>query len=154
MTESIITLLPASPYKIEVDIYEEDIVKMKIGNKVEILLIALPSEIFEGQIISIDPAEELIDGVVYYTVTVNFDKTPEGIRPGMTVDLIIKTALKEDVLIVPGDAIEKKDGKNIVQVFQDNQAEERKIEIGLIGSDDIIEILSGLAEGEKVIIVE
>jgi len=153
LTESVITLLPASPYEIEVDIYEEDIVKMVVGNEVSISLIAFPDETFQGKIIAINPAEELIEGVVYYTVAINFIETPEGIRPGMTVDLVIKTAAKENVLTIPEDAIEEKDGKNIVQVFLDEQGiEDREIEIGLVGSDDMVEVLSGLNEGEKVIV--
>ena len=152
LTESVITLLPASPYEIKVDIYEEDIVKMLVGNDVNISLIAFPDEVFQGKVITINPAEELIESVVYYTVTINFTKTPEGIRPGMTADLMIKTDTREDVLVIPEDAIEEKDNKNIVRVCKDNQIEDREIEIGLVGSDDMVEVISGLTEGEKVIV--
>ena len=150
--EPVITLLPASPYEIEVDIYEEDIVKMALGNEVIISLIALPDQDFQGKVISINPAEELVEGVVYYTMTISFEETPQNIRPGMTTDLVIKTDSKENVLIVPEDAIQEEDGKNIVQVFKDNQIEEREVEIGLMGSDDMVEVINGVAEGEKVII--
>jgi len=152
LSEAVITLLPKSPYEIEVDIYEEDIVKMVVDNQVDISLIAFPDEIFSGKVISIDPAEELIENVVYYTVTVSFAETPQGIRPGMTADLIIKTDARENVLIVPEDAIEEKDGKYTVQIFQNGELEAREIETGLVGSDDMIEVISGLVEGEQVIV--
>ncbi|MBA7634785.1 hypothetical protein ES703_42377 [subsurface metagenome] len=152
LSESVITLLPTSPYEIEVDIYEEDIVKMALGNEVAIFLIALPDQVFQGKVININPAEELVEGVVYYTVTISFEEVPQNIRPGMTADLVIKTDSRENVLIVPEDAIQKKDGKNMVQVFKDNQIEEREIEIGLMGSDDMVEVIAGLTEGEKVIV--
>lgn len=152
LSESVITILPATNYEIEVDIYEEDIVKMEIGNSVDISLIAFPDEVFSGRVISINPAEDLIDGVVYYAVKVNFENFPEGIKPGMTADLSIKVAEKTDVLSVPEDAIQEKDGKNTVKVYKDKEITEKEIEIGLIGSDDMVEVISGLAEGEQVVI--
>ena len=153
LQDVVMTLMPAVPYEIEVDIYEEDIVKMAIGNPVDIELIALPGRIFQGRLVSIDPAEELIEGVVYYTVTINFDEEmPSTIKPGMTADVVIKTASKENVLTIPEDAIQKKDDKNIVKVFRDGEVEEREIKMGLKGSDDMVEVISGLEEGEKVIV--
>ena len=70
----------------------------------------------------------------------------------MTADVIIKTASRENVLVIPEEAIEKKDGKVIVQVFIGKTPQEREIEIGLIGSDDMVEVISGLKEGEEVVI--
>jgi len=150
--ESIITLLPTDPYQIEVDIYEEDVVKVDVGDEVDIELIAFPGQIFHGKVISINPAEKLIEGVVYYEVKVNFEEVPEGIKPGMTADLTIKTESKENVLVVPENAVKEKEGKQIVQVLKDKKVEERVIEIGLIGDNNMVEVVSGLLEGEKVII--
>jgi len=153
LTESVVTILPSNPYEIETDIYEEDIVKIEIGNPVDIELIALPERIFRGRVVSIDPAEELIEGVVYYTVTINFDEeVPQGVKTGMTADIAIKTGSRENVLVVPEDAIEEKDGKEMVKVFKDGKTEEREITIGMEGDNDLVEILSGLSEGEEVIL--
>ncbi len=152
--DSIISLLPAVPFSIEADIYEEDVVKINIGNPVDISLVAFPDQVFEGKVISIDPAEKLIEGVVYYEVSITFEKLPKGVKPGMTADLVIKTASKENVLIIPADAVQEKDGKQIVEVLKDNLIEEREIKTGLKGSDDTVEVISGLSEGESVIIPE
>ncbi len=152
LTESIVTILPAMPYDIEVDIYEEDIVKMAVGNDVGISLIAFPDSVFAGKVVAIEPAEKLIESVVYYTVTVSFNDIPEGVKPGMTADLAIRVASQENVLIVPENAIREEDGKKVVKVWKDDQTEEREIEAGLKGSDDMVEIISGLTEGEKVIV--
>lgn len=150
--EPVISLFPVSPFQIEVDIYEEDIVKVKIGNPVDIILAAFSDEILKGKVISIDPAEKLIEGVVYYEVTIDFEERKEEIKPGMTADVVIKTASKENVLIVSEEAIQKKDGKVMVQVFKDGLIQDRVIEIGFKGSDDEVEVISGLEEGEEVII--
>lgn len=152
LQDAVITLLPATPFEIEVDIYEEDVVKVNIGNLVDISLVPFPGEVFQGRVISIDPAEKLIEGVVYYKVIIAFEKMPEGVKSGMTADVIIKTALKENVLIIPEDALQKRDGKQIVEVFKEGNIEDREIEIGLFGSDDMVQVISGLKVGEKLIL--
>jgi len=152
-----ISLLPATPFEIEADIYEEDVVKIKIGDPVDISLVAFPDEIFKGKVIAIDPAEKVLEGVVYYEITIGPTSDletwiPENVKPGMTADLTIITAVKENVLIAPEEAIEEKNGKKIVEVMQEGKIQEREIEIGLRGSDYRVEVVSGLKEGEKIII--
>ena len=152
LQDAVITLLPATPFEIEVDIYEEDVVKINIGNPVEISLVPFPDKIFKGKVISIDPAEKIVEGVVYYETSIDFEEMPDNLKPGMTADLVIQTAFKENVLVIPEDALYEKNGKETVQVFQDREVKDKEIEIGLIGSNDLIEVISGLEEGEKVIL--
>ena len=153
ITDFVISVISSDDFQIEVDIYEEDIVKVKIGNPVDIALVALPDKIFKGKVVSIDPAEKLIEGVVYYEVIIGFiEELPKEVKPSMTADVAIKTAFKENVLIIPNDAIQEKNGKFIVEVFKNGLIQERVIEIGLKGSDDMVEVVSGLQEGEEIII--
>jgi RND family efflux transporter MFP subunit len=152
LEQAVMVLLPQSPFQIEADIYEEDVVKMNVGNPVEISLVAFPGRTFQGQVVSINPAEKLINEVVYYGVTIGFEEMPENLKPGMTVDITIQTAQKENVLVVTEDALEKRDGKYFAQVLQNNLPEEREIGIGIVGSDNMVEIISGLTEGEQLIL--
>jgi len=150
--DTAVVVLPEDPYKIEVNIYEEDVVNVKIDNPVNIMLVAFPGENFRGKVISIDPAENLIDGVVYYKTVVGFDESPAGIKPGMTADVDIRTELKENVLSLDEDAIQNKDEKIIVEVLKGGKIEEREVSVGLEGVNNLIEIISGLEEGEEIIL--
>ena len=152
-TDSIISFLAEGPFQIEVDIYEEDIIDVKIDNFVRINLPAFPNQTFSGRVISIDPAEKLIDGVVYYEVNIIFETFSENIKPGMTADIVIETAKKENVLVIPKASLKKINGDKIVRVLEKNQVQEKKITIGLEG-EEYIEVISGLTEGEQVIISE
>ncbi|PIR72348.1 MAG: hypothetical protein COU42_01650 [Candidatus Nealsonbacteria bacterium CG10_big_fil_rev_8_21_14_0_10_36_24] len=151
-TDFVISFLPSAPFQIEVDIYEEDIVNVKIGDPVRITLAAFPDEVLEGKVVLIDPAEKLIEGVVYYKVTIDFKEAKESIKPGMTADIVIESAKKDNVLVIPKRTIEKINGKKIVKVFKNGNVKEREIEIGLEGSNDLVEVISGLKEGEEVVI--
>jgi len=150
--DAVITILPTDPFKVEVDIYEEDVAKMDIGNPVDIFLVAFPEEKLNGKIISIDPAEKMIDGVVYYEVSISLEQSLSGIKPGMTADLIITTNVRENVLTIPKKALRKKNGKTIIQILEQNQVIEREIEIGLKGTNDLVEVISGLKQGEQIIL--
>lgn len=147
-----IVIMPEIPYAVETDIYEEDVVKTKIGNSVDISLVAFPDKIFKGKIVSIDPAEKMIEGVVYYKTIISFIEIPQGLRPGMTADVVINTDIRENVLIVSESAIQKKDDKEFVEVIKNDKKEEREIKTGLLGNDGMVEILFGLKEGEKIIL--
>lgn len=149
---TVISMLAQSPFQVETDIYEEDIVKIKIGNQVDIKLTAFPDKIFRGKVIAIDPAEKIVEGIVYYEVTIDFQEPPSELKPGMTADIAIKTDSKENVLAIPNLAIQEKDGKVFVQILKDEKIEERQIQIGLKGSNDLVEVISGIEEGEEVIL--
>jgi HlyD family secretion protein len=151
LSESIMTILPDTPFEIKTDIYEEDVAKIKIGNLVDISLIAFPDKVFQGKVIFIDPSQKLTEGVVYYEVRISFQDMPEGTKPGMTADITIQTASRENVLVIPEDSVQRKEGKIIVQILRDNKIEEREIEIGLEGNNTV-EVVYGLSEGEKVVI--
>ncbi len=152
LQDVVIVLLPEGVFYVKADIYEEDIVKIKTGNPVDISLIAFPEKTFKGKVISVDPAEKIKDGVVYYEIIIFFNEAPEGVQQGMTADLVITAASKENVLIIPKDAIQKKDDKSMVQVLREDLKEEREIKTGLLGSNDMVEVISGLEEGEKIIL--
>jgi HlyD family secretion protein len=153
LQDAVMVILPEIPYEIRADIYEEDVVKTAIGNPVDITLVAFPGKTFAGRIVSISPAEKLVDGVVYYEVTIGLDEAPEGMKPGMSADIVIKTNSKDNVLVIPEEAIMINDARNFVEVFVDGKIEERDVEVGLEGtSDDMVEIISGLEQGEKVIL--
>ena len=160
MTIPIVKLLTSNNYEVEVDIPESDITKIDIDDKVEISLDAFSSdEIFSGLVTRIDPAETLIQGVIYYKVTVTFDSQQpanvanmiDRIKPGMTANVTVNTAKIDNVLIVPVRAVKEEDNLKYVEVLENNLPVRTEIELGLRGDEGKAEVKSGLREGQKVI---
>jgi len=149
----IINLLSSEPFQIKANIYEQDIVNVNSGNLVKINLVAFPEQTFEGTILSIDPAEKIVDNVVNYQVTIDFPNQPDGVRSGMTADIVIETQKKENVFRISKNAVETINGTQTVKVAKKRKIEIREIITGLEG-DEYIEIISGLNEGEEIIIGE
>lgn len=149
--QNVISLISLNNFQIEADISEADIAKVAIDNPAEITLDAFGENKWSGKVISIDPAEKLISGVVYYKTTFDFDNFDKRVSSGMTANLIITTATKENVLVVPQRAVIEKNSHKIVRVLINGEMKEQTVETGLRGSLGEIEITSGLKEGDKVI---
>ena len=147
----VISLMAEEGLQIKTYVPEVDVSKVKIGDRVLITLDAFPREEFFGEIVHIDSAETIVDGVVYYKIKSTIDTKNTNIKSGMTADIIIITNSKEDTLIIPRRAVIEKDGKRIVRVPVNGNFQEIEVETGLVGSDGNIEIISGLKEGNKVI---
>lgn len=150
----IISIISSAEFEIEADVPEADIAKLRIGQNAKATLDAYGNGVsFNTRIISIDPAEKIIDGVATYKTTFQFTKVDPRIKSGMTANIEVSTAIKEGALSLPARAIFTKNGKKHVNKFiSADQSEEREIQIGIQGSDGNVEILNGLQEGDKVLI--
>jgi len=149
--DAVVSLIGASKFQIDVAIPEADIGKVKLGNPVKISLDAFPEEAWPGQVAEMEPAETLIEGVVYYGVTVIFDKIDERVKSGMSADVTIETDRRENVISVPYRAIVYKEGKKRVRILEGKEMREVEVETGLKGSKGEIEIVSGINERDKVV---
>jgi len=151
---SLISLNSNAQFQVEANVPEADIAKIKISNPARITLDAYSSDvIFEAKVISVEPAETMIEGVATYKTKFQFIQEDERIKSGMTANIDIETQKKDNVLVLPQRVVSYKNGDRLVSILKnDGQIEERKIEVGIKGIDGNIEIISGLSEGEKVAI--
>lgn len=144
----VISVIPDHPYQTELQIYEGDIAGIAIGDSVGIEIVAFPNRTFKGQIIFIDHGSEIIDGVVTYRVLTSIDDYPEEIMFGMTVDVTIVPEKRVNVLYIPDSAVRL----GTVLLIENGRTSEVSVETGLRGFDRNIEIVSGLEEGDRVVI--
>ncbi|HBV57891.1 MAG TPA: hypothetical protein DEB73_01320 [Candidatus Magasanikbacteria bacterium] len=164
--------------EVEVNISEADISKIRNiiasnngkPQSAKVVLDALGTEqSFYAEIVEIDPAQTVISDVVYYRAklkimgkykndgSVDMILTKENlqaVKPGMTASVTIYTDERDNVLMIPERAVIVKDGKKIARVLIDkktNKIEEKEVVTGLRGNEGMIEIISGLNEGEEVV---
>jgi RND family efflux transporter MFP subunit len=151
--QTAIKLLGESDFEIEVLISEADIAKVTLGNKVEITLDSYGDDVkFNGDIIFIEPAETIIQDVIYYKVEISFDANKYEIKSGMTANATITTAEKENVLVIPSRAVIEKNGSGkFARTLINGEIVEQKVEIGIRGDDGVLELISGVNEGDTVV---
>ena len=149
---AIVSLISEAKFKIEANVPETDIAKIEVGNKARLTLDAYgPDVVFRAQVITIDPAETIIEGVTTYKTTLEFDSEDERIRSSMTANLDILTDERQNVIAIPQRAVVTKNGEKLVRVVYDSLIEEIQVKTGLIGRNGLVEITDGLNEGDKVV---
>ena len=141
-------------FKIEAYVPEADIAKIALENKADVTLDAYGSNtIFPATVISVDPAETILEGVPTYKVTLQFTTPDDRIRSGMTANTDILTHRVDDVLVVPTRAVIDDAGSKTVRLLKSDGKtfDIVPVETGLKGSDGTIEIKSGIVAGDKVV---
>ncbi len=150
---TIIYLIDPTIVEIEVEVDEIDIADVKPGQRAIIEVDALPALQLEGEVTSISTLSTEMGGLVIYEVTIGFD-VPQGynLKIGMSAIADIILEERSNVLLVPNRAISQdSQGNPIVKVMVDEEIEERPVVTGI--SDGFnTEIVSGLSEGDVVVI--
>ncbi len=150
----ITSIISSDRLQIEANITEADIAKVKIDDPVTFTLDAYGDNVtFDANVISIDPAETVIEGVATYKTDFKLAKEDKRIKPGMTANLTIVTNKHENVLTVPQRSTFTKNGRVLVLVPDGKGTAEREIQTGLRGANGNIEIIGGLNEGDKIVAI-
>lgn len=148
----VVSLASGGALQIQLNVVEDKIVDVRVGQQARITFDAIIGEEFGGKVVAIEPVETLIGGAVYYKTTILFDKEDERVRSGMTANVWINTAISEDAIFVPASAVQRNDEKKIVQILADGQVVKREVTVGIENDQGMVEITSGLSEGDQVIL--
>jgi len=153
-TSSVLSIGDPNNLIIESNVPESDIIKIIVGQKANVTFDALPAEqIFEAEVISIDPASTVIQDVVSYRIKLKLNSLDEKLKSGMSANIDVKTSEKDSILMIPLRAVKTEGAQKFVDVMIDaekNITERTNIQIGLEGDEGMVEVKSGLKEGQKV----
>lgn len=136
---------------VKVDINEYDISKVRIGQKVDIYRSQTSSEVYSGRVYRIAPVAMEKDGVKIYPVEIRIDNPGDSLRFGMSVIVKISIADKKNVLCVPVSALFIENNRDFVLVKRNGKVERLYVKRGIY-NETHVEILSGLSEGDEVML--
>lgn len=150
----VVTVETIAKQEIVADVPESDIAKLQVGMVASFTLDAFPSERERSAtIISLAPAAKVIEGVPTYEVVLELPESNVELKSGMTANVIVETAKRENVLAVPRRAVAKVGGIYKVKVRQlDGSTRETEVSLSVLGSDGYVEIVAGLKGGEIVVL--
>jgi HlyD family secretion protein len=154
VTKSAIVLQDVGNLRGETNVSEANIASLQIGQSIDYTFDALgPDQHFSGKVLTINPASTVISGVVNYKVKSSLDNIP-NIKPGMTVNMTILVASKDNTLAVPSTAIINRDNKQFVRVVDDQKNktyQEVPVQTGLQADGGLVEIISGLNKNQEIV---
>lgn len=138
---------------ITVDVSQEDITSLSVGDPVEIEFMAYEGQSYDGNILSITMTNTSSNSVtVSYPVEVSVNGDTSALYGGMSAEVNFVTEEHEDTLYVSKKAVIKQEGKTYVTVKRDGDYRLQEVETGMSNSSST-EILNGLSAGDTVYIV-
>jgi HlyD family secretion protein len=175
----LLTVSDLSVIQAKVKVDETDVVRVHLGDSVEVSIDAFPDTTFTGRVTkisdsSVRDATQSVAGqnerAVDYEVEVTLDKPPPDIRPDLSATARIVTDTRTQALAIPIIALTVRENTPIstetrpldtlaarrkretegVFVVQDGVATFRPVKVGIAG-DEYFEVLEGLKEGETIV---
>lgn len=142
----IATILRTSILRLRVDVPEQNIGKVQIGQSVSLKVAAYPDRNFAGTIVRMLPAVN----VTSRTLTVEAEVESGGLlKPGLFATARIAQSKSEPTVLVPAKAVRTDGGVTKVFVIQDGRAVEKLVQLGDT-ENDLVQIKTGLKENEQV----
>lgn len=152
-SETMLTYAKEDEYTVSIDVSEEDVAAISVGDSVELSFSAYPEQTWEGEIISITTTSTSEHAsTISYPVTVLVQGDTSLLYGGMTADVTFVTDSVEDVLYISKKAVFEENG--LSYVYKKDAGGNRvkaKVETGFSDTASI-EIISGIEEGDIVYI--
>lgn len=150
---------------VEAQISEADVIKVKKGDAIYFTILGQPNKRYENLTLrAIEPAPDSINNessassstssnttAIYYNGLFDVDNPDRVLRISMTAQVYIVLASAKDVLLVPSMAIQFGSDSTVQVLDADGNVSERTVKVG-INNNIQAEILSGLQEGDEVIV--
>jgi RND family efflux transporter MFP subunit len=141
-------VIDISRLKVKVNVAEKDVFCLKVGEKAEVTTDVFPNTVFNGSVFSISSKA---DEIHTYPVEVVLNNSKRQLKAGMFGRITFTPTSSENSIVIPRAAIVGSVTNAAVYVINKNIAKLRSVTAGEeIGTD--IEILSGLQEGEQVVV--
>jgi RND family efflux transporter MFP subunit len=151
---AVVTLADLQVMNVEVDINEDEIKNIHIGNPALITPDSFPEKTYEGKVMAISPMADRQKNVVPVKVRIN---NPDAhLKPDMSAKVTFreKTSgipLKDSGITIPRDAVIERDGKSLVFVAENGFAVEREVHLGSMQGEQVT-VKRGIQAGEKLVI--
>ncbi len=136
--------------EIETSISENIINKIKVGDKVDVLVSSVSETPISGTVTALSPAPAV--GSLTYPMKVTLDNATAAIKPGMFAEVIITSDKTANVIALPSNSVLIKSGKTVAAVIEDGKKVVFKEVVVGVDNGTLAEIKSGIKAGDKVVI--
>ena len=148
--KALLALALAGPTQIEAQVDERFLEQLRPGQKAVVVADAFPGQRLAATVLRIAPAVDAQRGAV--EVKLSLDQPPPAfLREDMTLSVEVETGRRERALVLPARALHGRAGAESVLIAEDGRAVERSVRTGM-RTLDAVEVLSGVAEGEEVLL--
>lgn len=150
-SDAVIVLSDRLIVKAQVD--ETDIGRVRLGQTAIISLDAYPQVKAEAGVDHISYESKIVNNVTIYEVDILPQAVPAVFRSGMSANVDIIEKSKENVLLIPLEAVRQDKDENYVLLSQGigRKPLERKVKLG-VADEQNVEVISGLAPNDRIVV--
>jgi len=145
--QKVVTIVRTNPLRIRIDVPEQAIPEVKVGQSVSITTSAWPDKNFAGRVARIAPNVSATSRTL--TVEAEIENRSNALKPGQFATVRILEERAEPAVLVPARAVINEAGVSRLYVIKNGHAEQRLVQTGQT-EGDLIEIRSGVAADELV----
>lgn len=145
--QKVATVVRTNPLRIRIDIPEQAIPEVRVGQSVSITTSSWPDKNFSGRVARIAPNVSATSRTL--TVEAEVENSGGALKPGQFATVRILQERAEPAVLIPSRAVITEAGVSRVFVIKDGHAEQRLVQTGQT-EGDLIEIRSGVAADELV----
>src|SRR5215510_12165538 len=145
--QKVVTIVRTNPLRIRIDVPEQAIPEVRVGQSVSITTSAWPDKNFSGRVARIAPNVSATSRTL--TVEAEIENGSGTLKPGQFATVRILQERAAPAVLVPARAVVTEAGVSRVYVIKDGHAEQRLVQTGQT-EGDLIEIRQGVAADEQV----
>ncbi|SCG37509.1 efflux RND transporter periplasmic adaptor subunit [Micromonospora coxensis] len=149
--EGLVQIADLTRLEVSAAVPEADATRLKAGMPATVSWNALPGTTAAATLAAIDPNATTANDVVTYGVTLSLKDRPDAARPGQSVQVTVTLDTAENVVAVSALAVTSAGNRHTVTVLDNGAPVVRPVQVGLRG-DQLVEITSGLTEGDRVVL--
>ena len=146
-TAKVATIVRTNPLRVRIDIPEQAIPAVNVGQSVSVTTSAWPDRNFSGRIARISPNVTPTSRTL--SVEAEIENGSGALKPGQFATVRILQSRPQPAVLVPSRAVHTESGVSRVFVIKDGHAQERLVQLGQT-EGDLVEIKSGVAANENV----
>lgn len=143
----IATIVRTGTLRLRIDVPEQSIGKVDIGQGISLQTSAYPDRNFAGTVVRILPS--LNPTARTLTVEAEVSNVDGLLKPGQFATVRITQSKPENAVMIPASAVKTEGDVNKVYVIKDGAAREALVQLGLL-ENDLIQVKQGIAEGDVI----
>lgn len=148
--EPLFDLVALDPVEVEFHLTERDSGRVSLGDRVEVRVAPFPQEVFPATVHVVSP--RIDEATRTLRVKARLDNREGRLRPGLFARADLGVAERQDVPMLPEEAVlQRSDGAVVFVLREDGRVERRGIRTGIY-LDGRVEAVAGVRAGERVVV--
>jgi RND family efflux transporter MFP subunit len=146
---ALLSVVDISTVRMVANVVEKDLRRITAGHRASVVVDAFPGEEFSGRVARVSPV--LDPATRTAQIEVEIENADFRLKPGMYARVDFTVERRPNTLVVPANALVDVEGRHgVFRPADGDVAKFHPIEVGL-STDQLVEVASGLAEGDRVV---